>query len=172
MILWRTLTDIIISVFCSSVFPLSSPLLPSLSFCALVLVIVTRSWPFSLYGKEYLQRWRVMRQVKYLLGRKMASLMAQMVKHLPAMQETQVWPLGQEGPLEKAMTMHSSTLSWKIPWMEEPGRLQPMGSQRVGRDWMTFHFHMCLDTQVELEQESRPHGGLNYFSGAFLLGFL
>ena len=172
MILWRTLTDIIISVFCSSVFPLSSPLLPSLSFCALVLVIVTRSWPFSLYGKEYLQRWRVMRQVKYLLGRKMASLMAQMVKHLPAMQETQVWPLGQEGPLEKAMTMHSSTLSWKIPWMEEPGRLQPMGSQRVGRDWMTFHFHMCLDTQVELEQESRPHGGLNYFYGAFLLGFL
>ena len=64
----------------------------------------------------------------------MASLMAQMVKHLPAMQETQVRSLGQEGPLEKAMTMHSSTLSWKIPWMEGPGRLQPMGSQLVGCD--------------------------------------
>ena len=87
MLLWKALTDIIISVFCSSAFPLSSPLLPSLSFCALTLVIVTRSWPFSLYRREFLQRWRVMRQVKYLLGGKMTSLMIQMVKHLPAMME-------------------------------------------------------------------------------------
>ena len=62
----------------------------------------------------------------------MASLMAQMVKHLPAMQETQVQSLGQEDPLEKPMTTHSNTLSWKIPWMEEPGRLQPM---RVTKSW-------------------------------------
>ena len=60
--------------------------------------------------------------------------MAQMVKHLPAMQETSVRSLGQEDPLEKAMATHSSTLAWKIPRTEEPGRLQYMGSQRVGHD--------------------------------------
>ena len=52
-----------------------------------------------------------------------ASLVAQIVKHLPAMWETQVRSLGQEDPLEKDMVTHSSTLAWKIPWMEEPGRL-------------------------------------------------
>ena len=56
--------------------------------------------------------------------------MAQMVKRLPAMQETRVESLGREDPLEKEMAIHSSILSWKIPWME-PGRLQSMGSQRV-----------------------------------------
>ena len=60
--------------------------------------------------------------------------MAQIVKHLPAMQETWVRSLGQEDPLEKEMAIHSSTLAWKIPWMEEPGRLQPRGLQRVGHD--------------------------------------
>ena len=62
------------------------------------------------------------------------SLLAQRVKHLPAVQETPVQFLGQEDPLEKEMETHSSTLAWKIPWMEEPGRLQSMGSQRVGHD--------------------------------------
>ena len=57
-----------------------------------------------------------------------------MVKNLPAMQETQVQFLGWEDPLEKEMAAHSSTLVWKIPWMEDPGGLQPMGLQRVGRD--------------------------------------
>ena len=56
-----------------------------------------------------------------------ASLVAQMVKHLPTMQETRVQSLGQEGLLEKEMATHSSILAWKIPWMEEPGRLQSMG---------------------------------------------
>ena len=60
--------------------------------------------------------------------------MTQTVKHLPAMQETWVQPLCQEDPLEKEMATHSSTLAWKIPWTEEPGRLQSMGWQRVGRD--------------------------------------
>ena len=50
------------------------------------------------------------------------------------MQETQVQSLGQEDPLEKEMANHSSILAWKIPWMEKPGRLQPMGSQRVGHN--------------------------------------
>ena len=63
-----------------------------------------------------------------------ASLVAQMVKNLPAIQETQVQSLSQEDPLEKEMATHSSTLARKIPWMEEPGRLQSMGSHRVGHD--------------------------------------
>ena len=60
--------------------------------------------------------------------------MTQRVKHLPAVQETQVQFLGQEDPLEKEMATHSSTLAWKIPWMEKPGRLQSMGLQRVRND--------------------------------------
>ena len=60
--------------------------------------------------------------------------MAQTVKRLPRMLETQVQSLGQEDPLEKEMANHSSTVAWKIPWTEEPGRLQSMGSQRVGHD--------------------------------------
>ena len=57
-----------------------------------------------------------------------------MVKRLPAMQETQVRLLGQEDTLEKEMLIHFNTLAWKIPWTEEPGRLQSMGSLRVGHD--------------------------------------
>ena len=67
----------------------------------------------------------------------MPSLVAQMVKCLPTMQETQVQSLGREDLLEKEMATHSSILAWKIPWMVEPGRLQSMGSQRVGHDWAT-----------------------------------
>ena len=61
-----------------------------------------------------------------------ASPVAQAVKRLPTMRETRV--LGQEVPLEKEMATHSSILAWKIPWTEEPGRLQSVGSQRVGHD--------------------------------------
>ena len=57
-----------------------------------------------------------------------------MVKRLPAVQETWVQSLGQEDPLEKEMVTHSGILAWRIPWMEEPGRLQSMGSQRVEHD--------------------------------------
>ena len=66
-----------------------------------------------------------------------ASLVLQMVKNLPAMQETWVRFLGQEDPLEKGMATHSSILAWRIPWTEEPGGLQSVGSQRVS----DFHFH-------------------------------
>ena len=55
--------------------------------------------------------------------------MAQMIKNLPAMQETRIQSLGQEGPLEKGMATHSSILAWEIPWTEEPSQLQSMGSQ-------------------------------------------
>ena len=61
-------------------------------------------------------------------------MVAQMVQHLPAMQETWVQTLGQEEPLEKATATHFSTLAWKIPWTEQPGRLESMGSLRVGHD--------------------------------------
>ena len=60
--------------------------------------------------------------------------MAQRLKHLPGTQDSWVQSLGQEDPLEKEMATHSSTLAWRIPWREEAGRLQSMGSQRVGHD--------------------------------------
>ena len=63
-----------------------------------------------------------------------ASLVAQTVKCLPTMRETRVQSLGQEDPLEKEVATHSSILAWKIPWMEEPDRLQSVGSQRVGHN--------------------------------------
>ena len=60
--------------------------------------------------------------------------MAHTVKNLPAMQQTQVRALGMEDPLEKGTATHSSILAWRIPWTKEPGKLQSMGSQRVGHD--------------------------------------
>ena len=63
-----------------------------------------------------------------------ASLVDQLVKNLPAMQETWVQSLGWEDPLEKRMTIHSGILAWRIPWTEEPGSLQSIGSQRVKHD--------------------------------------
>ena len=63
-----------------------------------------------------------------------ASLVAQRLEPLPAMWETWVQSLGQEDPLEKEMATHSSILAWRIPWTEEPGGLEYMGSQRVGHD--------------------------------------
>ena len=79
-------------------------------------------WSFKKLGGE---------QCKVLLG---DSLVAQTVKRLPAMRETWVQSLSREDPLKKEMATHSSTHAWKIPWMEKPGGLQSMGSQRVGHD--------------------------------------
>ena len=64
-------------------------------------------------------------------------VMAQTVKNLPAMQEIWVLPLGRENPPGKEMATHSRILAWRIPWTEEPGGLQSMGSPRVGHDWVT-----------------------------------
>ena len=90
----------------------------------------------------------------------MASLVAQMVKSLPAVQETQVWSLGQEDPLEKGMATPSSSLAWKISWTEEPCRLQSMGLQRVRHHWVTSlslltsvawrHLHCPVITTITL----------------------
>ena len=68
------------------------------------------------------------------LHKERASLVAQTVKNLPAMRETWVQSLGWEDPLEKEMATHSSILAWRIPWTEEPGKLQSIGSQRVRHD--------------------------------------
>ena len=69
---------------------------------------------------------------------------AQMVKRLPTMQETQVQSLGWDDFLEKEMATHSSILAWKIPWREDPGGLQSIRSQRVGHNWATKHSTACL----------------------------
>ena len=81
-----------------------------------------------------------------------ASLVAQAVKNLPAMWETQVWSLGRprEDPLEEGMATNSCILAWRIPWREEPGRLQAMGSQ--SQTWLSdqhFHFHWSFTLGVD-----------------------
>ena len=70
--------------------------------------------------------------------------MAQKVKNLPAMQETLIQSLGQELNLEKGMAAHSSILTWEIPWTEEPGGLQSVGSQRVRHNWETNTFTLFI----------------------------
>ena len=72
-----------------------------------------------------------------------------MVKCLPIVRKARVQSLGQEDSLEKEMATHSSILAWKIPWTEEPGRLQSMGSQRVGHDWATNTNHDDVITHLE-----------------------
>ena len=94
------------------------------------------TWGFSLLGltgycRIWIPSYGLSAQPFY---ESWTSLVAQMVKHLSMMQETQVQSLGWEDPLEKEMAIHSSTIAWKIPWTEEPGRLQSMGLQRVGHD--------------------------------------
>ena len=77
----------------------------------------------------------------YLSG---ASLVAQMVKNLPAMQETWVQYLGGEDPLEKEMTAHSSIFAWRIPWTEEPGGLQSKGIKELDRNKQLTHTHIHI----------------------------
>ena len=84
----------------------------------------------------------------------LASLVAQMVKNLPVMQEPQVRFLGQKAPLEKGMATHSSILAWRIPWTEEPGGLQSIGSQRARCDWVTDTF-----TWVSTDDRWAPRAG-------------
>ena len=76
------------------------------------------------------------------------SLVTQMVKNPPVMQETRIWSLGWKDPLEKRLATHSSIFVWRIPWTEEPGGLQSMGSQKVGHNWATntFTFRLHIHT--------------------------
>ena len=93
------------------------------------------SWTLSVTWDQ--QGWWRTSLLFHSPGSEWAPLVAQMVKRLPAMRKTQVRSLGWEDPLEKEMETHSSTLAWKIPWMEEPGRLHSMGLQRVRHYWAT-----------------------------------
>ena len=83
--------------------------------------------------KQGCDKWNILdiNAALHLLG---ASLVAQRIKSLPAMQDTRVRSLGWEDPLEKEMATHSSILVWRIPWTEEPGGIQSTGLQRVGHD--------------------------------------
>ena len=85
-----------------------------------------------------------------------SSLIAQLVKNLPAMQETPIWFLSQEDSLEESMATHSSTFVWRIPWTEEPGGLHSIGSHRVRRDWSYFstgaHKHLQTLSQRIVSQ--------------------
>ena len=83
---------------------------------------------------EHLASYPSLQSLNHIRG---ASLVAQMVTNLPAMQESWVWSLDQEDPLEKGMGIHSSILAWRIPWTEEPDGLQSMALQRVGHNWAT-----------------------------------
>ena len=103
------------------------------------------------------------------------SLVAHRLKHLPGMRETWVWSLGREDPLEKEMATHCSTLAWRIPWREGPGRLQSMGSQ--SRTWLsgfafTFTFQYRLLQGIEYSSLCSivgPWWLLNTFNRNFLL---
>ena len=88
--------------------------------------------------------------IGYPLQYSWASLVAQMVNNLLSMQETRIQSLGWEDSLEKGKATHSNIPAWKIPWREEPGRLQCMGSQRVGLDW-------AANTFINVFIETYPH---------------
>ena len=96
-----------------------------------------------------------------------ASLVAQLVKNLPVMQETWVQSLGWEDPLENGMATHSSILAWRIPWTEEPGGLQSMESQTAGHDWATNHtLTLVITTHSQLWS---THFHQHYRYGAIFL---
>ena len=86
-----------------------------------------------------------------------------MVKNLPAMRESHVGPLGQEDPLEKGMATHSSIFAWRIPWTEEPGGLQSMGSQELDTaEGLTLSLFSCY--YCTIGQVTEPHDVLPIFS--------
>ena len=110
--------------------------------CVIIKLIILYMWVVFLFiGLNC----RIIRIARQFLNPEVInlSLVAQTVKRLPTVRETRVRSLGQEGPLEKEMATQSSTLAWKIPWTEEPRRLQSMGSQRVGHDWVTSEVIIC-----------------------------
>ena len=110
--------------------------------------------PLSTWG-ERVVRLRIRKPFSLLE----ASLVAQLVKNLPAMQETQVQSLCWEDALEKGSVTHSNILAWRIPWTEEAGRLQPAGSQRVGHDWAWTH-----KLGLEMLVHSLCSNGRDFFS--------
>ena len=97
---------------------------------------------------------------------------AQAIKNLPAMQKTQVQSLGREDPLEKGMATHSSILAWRIPWTEEPGGLQSLGSKRVGHNWATDTFTLKITSKCFQSLSFLPFRKKNLvFASIFLLSW-
>ena len=94
------------------------------------------------------------------------------VKNPPSIQKPQVWSLSQEDPLEEGMASHSSILAWRIPWTEEPGRLQSMGSQRVGDNWSNLVYaHACTRARTHTHTHTHTHI-LFWKAGVFNLSHL
>ena len=100
-----------------------------------------------------------------------ASLVAQMVKNLPAVWETCAWSLGQKDPLEKGMATHPSILAWRIPWVEGIGGLQSVGLQRARHNWATntFAFFLHYTKWSYILQEKTNFNGLRMFSTTKLI---
>ena len=122
----------------------------------------------SLFSKELKAHVMVYRKSRHTMipfSDYMGFLVTQTVKNPPAIQETQVWSLGQEDPLEKGITTHSSILAWRIPWTEEPGGLQSMRLQRVRHSWVinTFTFNEYIWKKHfldPLEEEMAAHSSI------------
>ena len=114
----------------------------------------------GLYDNSIFNFLRNHHTVFYRLYHFIGFVVAQMVKLLPAMRETQVQSLGWEDPPVKDMATHSSTLAWKISWVEEAGRLQSMGSQRVGHNWATSLTHTYHFTFPSILHKS---GSIHHF---------
>ena len=115
-----------------------------------------RPWDFP--GKSTGVRWHCLLWLLTLDMPYRASLVAQRVKHLPAMQETRVWSLGWEDPLEESVAIHSNILFWRIPWTEEPGRVQSIGSHRVKHNWSNLAQHsrelICKVSGIQWNDET------------------
>ena len=121
---------------------------------------------YEMVKKIFLETWNLITMFTHTWG----FLVAQMVKNLPAMQETWVPSLGWEDPLEKGMDTHSRILAWRIPWAEEPGRQQSMGSQRVRYGWATNtvllpHIHRRVKLDYQHVPSEKITGDLPYWIG-------
>ena len=105
------------------------------------MVMDREAWHAAIHGVTKSQTW-------LSDWTELNSLVAQRLKHLPPVQETRVWSLGQEDPLEKEMAIHSSIFAWRIPWTEKPSRLQSTGSQRVGHYLSDFTIYIYMHTHT------------------------
>ena len=138
----RSWKGVAISLSRKSYWPSNWPRISWTSYVGRQILYHCTTWEAKMNIPSYLsykwRKWDLNRIIKFAIW-SWASLLAQKVKNLPEMQETWVWSLDRDDPLEEGMATHSSILAWRIPWTEEPGGLQSVGSQRVRHGWMTEH---------------------------------